>query len=195
MGRLPGLPTEAADRVLARLAGVSLVTFSMDGTTVTAHRLVMRVIRDSLAAASRLTVTCQAAARVLDNQAGLLSERWHQDRTAARDQVEQITALAEAADRCPADEDLDRAMIRLRWWAVWVLNRLGDSPGQAVTLGERLVADQERLLGPDHPDTLASRNNLGEAHRDAGRTAEAIPCTSRPWPPASACWAPTTPTP
>ena len=65
-------------------------------------------------------------------------------------------------------------MIRLRWWAVWVLNRLGDSPGQAVMIGERLAADQERLLGPDHPDTLASRNNLAEAYRLGGRSDEAI---------------------
>ena len=30
------------------------------------------------------------------------------------------------------------------------------------------------MLGADHPDTLASRNNLALAYRDAGRTAEAI---------------------
>jgi len=28
---------------------------------------------------------------------------------------------------------------------------------------ERTLADRERLLGPDHPDTLASRNNLERA--------------------------------
>ena len=57
--RLPGLEAEAADRVLARLAGVSLVTFSVDGTAVTAHRLVMRVIRENLAAAGKLTAACR----------------------------------------------------------------------------------------------------------------------------------------
>ena len=41
-------------------------------------------------------------------------------------------------------------------------------------IGERLLADQERLLGPDHPDTLNSRNSLAIAYRAAGRTAEAI---------------------
>ena len=41
-------------------------------------------------------------------------------------------------------------------------------------IGERLVADQERVLGPDHPDTLASRNNLALAYRAAGRFDEAI---------------------
>jgi hypothetical protein len=28
----------------------------------------------------------------------------------------------------------------------------------------------ERILGPDHPDTLNSRNRLANAYRDAGRS-------------------------
>jgi hypothetical protein len=47
-------------------------------------------------------------------------------------------------------------------------------------IGERLVADQERVLGPDHPDTLRSRNNLAVAYQDAGRTAEAIDLSHQP---------------
>ena len=31
------------------------------------------------------------------------------------------------------------------------------------------------MLGPDHPDTLTSRNNLAAAYQAAGRAAEAIP--------------------
>ena len=31
------------------------------------------------------------------------------------------------------------------------------------------------MLGPDHPDTLASRTNLALAYADAGRAAEDIP--------------------
>ena len=50
-GRLLRLGAEAADRVLGRLAAASLVTFSVDGASVVAHRLVMRVIRENLAAA------------------------------------------------------------------------------------------------------------------------------------------------
>jgi tetratricopeptide (TPR) repeat protein len=173
-GTLTALKAEAADRMLARLAGVSLVTFSLDGTTVTAHRLVMRVIRENLAAAGQLTAACQAAARLLGAQNATLTERWHQDRAAVRDLVEQITVLAEAADRCPADDSLDRAITGLRWSALWYLNELGDNPLQAIAIGERLAADRDRLLGPDHPDTLASRNSLAIAYQDAGRTAEAI---------------------
>jgi hypothetical protein len=31
------------------------------------------------------------------------------------------------------------------------------------------------VLGPDHPDTLTSRNNLAYAYQSAGNLAEAIP--------------------
>ena len=31
------------------------------------------------------------------------------------------------------------------------------------------------MLGPDHPDTLSSRNNLAGAYRSAGDLAKAIP--------------------
>ena len=36
-----------------------------------------------------------------------------------------------------------------------------------------LLADRVRVLGPDHPDTLQTRNNLATACRAAGGTAEA----------------------
>jgi hypothetical protein len=35
--------------------------------------------------------------------------------------------------------------------------------------GEPLAADCERVLDPDHPDTLTSRNKLAAAYRAAGR--------------------------
>ena len=173
-GPVPALAPEVADRVLARLAGASLLTFSVDGSAVSAHRLVMRVIRENLAAGGALTAVCQAAARLLDGLAASLGERWHEDRAVTRDLVEQILALDESAARCPPGSDLDRRMIRLRLWATLFLGHLGDSTAQAIVIGERLVADQERVLGPDHPDTLASRNNLAVAYRDAGRLDEAI---------------------
>jgi Tetratricopeptide repeat len=35
------------------------------------------------------------------------------------------------------------------------------------------------VLGPDHPDTLASRNNLAGAYESAGRVEQAIPLYER----------------
>ena len=57
-----GVGPEVVDEALGRLAGASLLTFSTGGGTVTAHRLVMRVIRERLARQGRLAAACQAAA-------------------------------------------------------------------------------------------------------------------------------------
>ena len=35
------------------------------------------------------------------------------------------------------------------------------------------------MLGPDHPDTLISRNNLAGAYESAGRLGEAIPLSEQ----------------
>ena len=174
-GPLAALAPEEVDRVLARLAGTSLLTFSLDGSAVTAHRLVMRVIRENLAADNALTMVCESAARLLDGLAEARWKNWHEDRAATRDLVEQITALDESAARCPPGSDLDARMLRLQGWATGLLSFLGDSAAQAIVIGERLVAARERVLGPDHPDTLVAQNNLANAYSDAGRTAEAIP--------------------
>ena len=37
-----------------------------------------------------------------------------------------------------------------------------------------MATDSEEVLGADHPDTLASRHNLADAYRSAGRLEEAI---------------------
>ena len=43
-----------------------------------------------------------------------------------------------------------------------------------MTLLQATLKRQESKLGPEHPDTLASRNNLAAAYQAAGRNAEAI---------------------
>ena len=45
---------------------------------------------------------------------------------------------------------------------------------QAIALFEHNLVDRERILGPDHPHTLASRNNLALAYQDAGELEQAI---------------------
>jgi len=47
-------------------------------------------------------------------------------------------------------------------------------------LHEQNLADRERVLGADHPDTLTTRNNLAIAYRAASRTAEAITLHEQP---------------
>jgi hypothetical protein len=56
------------------------------------------------------------------------------------------------------------------------MGEAGDAAGAAEALRE-LLADRQRVLGPDHPDTLVTRHNLarwmGEAG-DAAGAAEAL---------------------
>jgi tetratricopeptide (TPR) repeat protein len=171
---LPGLSPEVVDGALARLAGASLLTFSLDGSAISAHRLVMRVIRENLTASNALTTVCATVAQLLDAMAESLEETWHQDRAATRDLVEQIMALDESSAACPDRDSLDRRTMGLRLWAAAYLNHLADNAAQAIAIGEQLVADQEQVLGPEDPNTLAARNNLAIAYQAAGRTDEAI---------------------
>ena len=168
------ITAELVDRALVRLADRSLLSFSLDGQTVIAHHLVMQVVRDCLARQGRLAAVYRAAASVLHARAAALAGS--RDRVAARDIPEQVLALREevAGSAAQTDDELARALLSLEFWVLYHLNELGDSASQAIAVGEPLVADSERVLGPDDPDTLTSRNSLAVAYRDAGRIADAI---------------------
>ena len=163
------------DRVLEWLSGRSLLTFSLDGQTVVMHRLVARVIRNGLARRGRLTAAYEAAAFVLDVYSRALVGS--PDRRAVRGILQQVTALLDslAEPATEINEELAWVLLRLRFVAFYHALELGDSTPLAIAVGEPLAEDLGRLLGPDHPDTLNSRNSLAAAYLAAGRVAEAIP--------------------
>ena len=115
-GQAGELAPEVVDRALARLAGASLLTFSVDGSSVSAHRLVVRVIREQQAGGSSLAAVCTVAAQLLGGLAESLAQTWYENRGDVRDLVEQIMALYESSAGCPADRTLVRRIIRLRLW-------------------------------------------------------------------------------
>ena len=162
------------DRALAQLAERSLLTRSLDGRTVIAHRLVTQVVRDEIARHKRLTAVGRTAAAMLETHAQSFDAS--RDRLAVRDITEQVTALVEntAATAGETDDELTRALLRLRFLALYHLIDLGDSATQAVAFSEQLTADLARALGPDDPGTLNSRNSLAAAYRAAGRADDAI---------------------
>jgi tetratricopeptide (TPR) repeat protein len=177
--RRPRVSAELVDRALERLAERSLLNFSMNGQTVIAHRLVMQVVRDVLARQMRLVAVYRAAAPVLDTRAAALAGS--PAHAAIRDILEQVRTLQEnsVGPAAEADDELARTLLSLRFWRLYHLNKLGDSAAQAIAVGEPLVSDFERVLGLDHPDTLAARDSLAAAHQAAGRSAEAIPLYER----------------
>jgi RNA polymerase sigma factor (sigma-70 family) len=165
---------DLVDQVLEWLGDQSLLTFSLDGQTVMMHRLVAQVIRDGLARRGRLGAVCWVAASVLEAHA--IAVAGPQDRPAVRRIPQQVTALldrtAELAEE--ADEGLAEILLRLRFISLYHLIELGDSASQAIAVGEPLIADLDRQLGPGHPDTLNARNSLAAAYLGADRVAEAI---------------------
>jgi tetratricopeptide (TPR) repeat protein len=170
-------PPEEVDQALALLSGASLLTFSLDGNSVITHRLVMRTIRERLVREQRLPELCTAASRILDRQAASLKAAYpNADRSAMRDLLEQITAIRLSSAPCinDANVELRRLSLGLGGWALYLFKQLAENVKQASELGESLLPELEQILGPDHPETLACRNDLAISYWRAGRLCEAI---------------------
>ena len=163
------------DRALDWLSQRSLLSVSLDDQTIIMHRLVARVVRAWLARRERLAAVCRVAASLLEARAITLGRS--QDRPAVRDVPRQVEALLEttAGFAGEVDKELAGTLLRLRFVSLYHLIELGDCIPQAIAVGEPLTADLDRLLGPDHRDTLNSRNSLAAAYLTAGQVADAIP--------------------
>jgi O-antigen/teichoic acid export membrane protein/tetratricopeptide (TPR) repeat protein len=166
---------ELVDVALARLEERSLLAISVDAQAVIAHRLIRRIVRDRLSRRGRLVAVGRAVASVLNMRAAALAGS--PEHSAINDILAQEAALREnmAGSAAEHDGELVRTLLSLRFWALFDLNELGASTSQAIAIGKPLVADSQRVLGSDHPDTLTARNNLAVAYREAGRAAEAVP--------------------
>ena len=169
------------DGALEWLGGQSLLTFSLDGQTIILHRLVARAIRNEMAGSGMLAAMCEAAASVLELYSRALTRSQDrrprsQDRRAVRGLPQQVMALVEsmAGPEAEADEELAMVLLRLRYIAFYHVLERGDSTPLAIAVGEPLTADLGGLFGPEHPDTLNSRNSLAAAYLAAGRVADAI---------------------
>ena len=163
------------DQALERLNERSLLGFSLDGQVVSVHRLAARVIRAGLARQGRLGPACRVAASAVEGSVAALAK--HPDHAAVMEMLDQVAALAESAGTAADDpgEQLPAMLTRLRSLALNHLVELGDTMPHAIAIGEPLIADLDRLLGPDDPDTVRARNDLARAYRETGRVADAIP--------------------
>jgi tetratricopeptide (TPR) repeat protein len=173
-------PTDV-DQEVGELVSASLLTFSVDGSSVAGHPLTMRVVRERALDRQRagrddsMTRLAVGAVKLLSDITESLPDAW-QNRRAARDAVSQILDLHKHLVPFPGQHDnaLATDMLRLRGWAMQCLNQLGDSSTQIIDHGPRLVDDCERLLGSDHPETLGARGCLTEAYYLAGQLAQPV---------------------
>jgi tetratricopeptide (TPR) repeat protein len=169
-----GLSPAAADRFLEALAEWSLVAFSVDGSEISMHRLVMQVVRDRCLATGMLPETVALAGTLLDRQVRGL-RRPRANPAAAHMLAGQIIALHEhSGPQLDPQSPTARAFLVLRAQAAELVGDLGDNLALRISLWLRLAADSEQVLGPDYPFTLNCRNNLATAYGSAGKMEEAI---------------------
>ena len=163
---------EEAHDTLTELINRSIVQQTADdGTMTMLHRLQAQVLRESW----NNNKLDEARAAATDLLGSVNISRYPSNDTKARrqealDLVDQLRSIGTQKHSQVLFESpqISEALFQ----AFSHASDLG-LPYEALTLDVAVDA-LERLLGPDHPDTLASRHNLAGAYREAGRLTEAI---------------------
>ncbi len=163
-----------ASEALSLLVEFSVCQFSEDGAKATLHRLQSRVIRENWKNEPK------EQAHAEEDAIGLLTSM---DTTRVRnpkngDRRQDAVDLADQL-RAISEQDYSHALFSDPRFGnffsstLWHAAELG-AP-QAVIALSGAVDHLGKILGDDHPQTLASRNNLAYAYYSAGRLDEAIP--------------------
>jgi hypothetical protein len=170
------------DEALGRLADAALLAFSGDGSTVLAHRLVTRIVRERLQRKGRLVRSGTTAREVLlsytwilraDNIFGKSGGDQQWDRAYNRNFARQAAALTGYMKPYEQRGWKTKAQRELRSWAE-AYEVLGGSSVDAVTRAVKRVSDSARAHGEQHAATLDARMDLAEAYLESGQVTEAI---------------------
>ena len=163
--------SDAVRDSLSFLKRSSILQESTDGDKTIIHRLQGQVYRETyLSEQGKLNKACTYATTILDTiDIGQLAN-FEQQRQETRNLVEQIGAVTSQDHSRPLFSDPD--FVALLATTIRNAADLG-MPQLALTLTDSVTRSGD-TLGPDHPSTLASRNSLAVAYRDAGRIDEAI---------------------
>ncbi len=166
----------SVEEMLARLVGLSLLVWGPSGTSVIMHRLLARVLRDRLHTTSGLTATILSTAETLSQLHVPEDQAWAQ-REPGAELVAHTLTLWDLTIHTARDQLTSTQLARCAQLANWAVRHLTATAdlSRAISINLQLLADCERVLGTDHPDTLSSRNNLAVAYASAGRLEQAIP--------------------
>ncbi|MEV6866607.1 tetratricopeptide repeat protein [Streptosporangium subroseum] len=142
------------------------------------HRLVQCAVRDHAWENGTLGTAISAAAERLNFITKLSMQHVWRDRGSLSTNAQHVEAVWHAvreleARDTPAWGQIAEPVLDLRLWVLRHLNTISDV-ARAVGWGQVLVADCERVLGPEHATTLNSRSGLAYSYDLAGRKSEAI---------------------
>lgn len=158
-----------AETALAELGARSLVTFSRSDTTASVHRLVRRAVHEQARRDHTLAGLIETAARRLCVAVEGISDEdtWRRFPTIMA-VAEHAAALWEAVEQDPGMRAAAELVLRVRYVVVTHLVYLNDGL-RAIPIAEAVVRGRERLLGAEHPDTLAALHTLAHAFEYAGQ--------------------------
>ena len=163
--------SDAVRDTLSFLKRSSILQDSTDGSKIIIHRLQGKVYRETYLSDQENFSEARTHTTTLLNEIDVdRLENFEQQRQETRNLVEQISAVTSQDHSHPLFSDPD--FVALLPTTIWNATDLG-MPQLALTLTES-VTQAGNSLGPDHPHTLISRNNLASAYREAGRLHEAI---------------------
>jgi len=164
--------SDAVRDSLSFLRRASILQESIDGDKTIIHRLQGQVYRETYLSNQEKFSEARTHATTLLNEIDVdRLENFEQQRQEIRNLVEQIGAVTSQDHSRPLFSDPD--FVALLATTIRNAADLG-MPQLALTLTDSVTRAGD-TLGPDHPSTLASRNNLAGAYRDAGRLDDAIP--------------------
>ena len=163
--------SDAVRDSLSFLKRSSILQESTDGDKTIIHRLQGQVYRETyLSEQGKFNKACTYATTILDKIDIDQLANFEQQRQETRNLVEQIGAVTSQDHSRPLFSDPD--FVALLATTIRNAADLG-MPQLALTLTDSVTRAGD-TLGPDHPDTLTSRNNLAGAYQEAGRLDEAI---------------------
>ncbi|MGW4533522.1 tetratricopeptide repeat protein [Nocardia sp. NPDC004340] len=161
------------DAAVQRCVEGSLLTWSGTGTVVVMHRLLARVVRERAHATHTFGQITAAAVAVIASWQ-FPEDQAFQRRVEGSRLIDHIDAVW--ATISGTLEDLNTTILTdiltARRWATRQLIKASDTT-RSITLAYHTLCDHERVLGAEHPNILASRNNLAYAYESAGRLPEA----------------------
>jgi tetratricopeptide (TPR) repeat protein len=162
-----------ADAVVAVLTGRSLTVPADDTDHVVVHRLIQRVVRETLSKAGTLDAVTIRAADAVRAAADEASRQWRD-----RALIVEYSTHAQVLLTHTVEDTARRLVLNLQTWMLYWLNS-ASSFTTSIAIGRQLITALERVYGADHPNTMNSRNSLANAYRSAGRVDEAIELDTR----------------
>ena len=161
----------ALNEALAPLTRYSLIRLDVDAQTYSIHRMVQEVVKDQLGVERQ----AEWAERIVRAVAQSFPKVDYQTWTRCERYIPHVLLCAAQMDRWSMTFPEARNLLFQTGYYFYQRGQYRE----AEPLWKSVLAMCERVLGPEHPDTLSSLNNLAVLYEDQGKYEQAEPLYQR----------------